>query len=52
MSGYQRKITQKNSMLAVANQKKKDQNSSTSHYMGTLVQQKRGETYRGSPTKF
>ncbi len=46
MGNYQRKMAQKNSMLAVANQKKKDQ--TITHYMGP----KRGETYRGSPTKF
>ena len=48
MSSYQRKLAQKNSMLAAATQKKKDSAGNITAY----VTQKRGETYRGSPIKF
>ena len=47
MSAYNRKAVQKNSMLAAANMKKKENNNVT-----TYIQTKKVDTYRASPTRF
>eukprot|EP00347_Sterkiella_histriomuscorum_P023839 403333209 len=52
MSSYQRKLAQKNSMLAVATQKKKENALAAAATLTNYTNQKRGDTYRGSPTRF